>query len=70
MLVLFTTQLFMQDFWGALGTLGALILNIAITAFHQARSAKQVGKLLSALRGPKQQPFVKEPSVILIRTIL
>ena len=50
MLVLFITQLFMQDYWGALGTLGALILNIAITAFHQTRSARQVGKLLSAAR--------------------
>lgn len=50
MLVLAVTQLFLQDIWGALGTLGALILNIAIGAFHQARSAKQVGKLLSIAR--------------------
>jgi magnesium-transporting ATPase (P-type) len=50
MLVLAVTQLFLQDIWGALGTLGALILNIAIGAFQQARSAKQVGKLLSIAR--------------------
>jgi len=50
MLVLAVTQLLLQDIWGALGTLGALILNIAIGAFHQARSAKQVGKLLSIAR--------------------
>jgi magnesium-transporting ATPase (P-type) len=50
MLVLAVTQLFLQDIWGALGTLGALILNIAIGTFQQARSAKQVGKLLSIAR--------------------
>jgi magnesium-transporting ATPase (P-type) len=50
LLVMFITQLFMQEFWAALGILGALILNVAVTAFNQARSARQVGKLLSAAR--------------------
>ena len=50
MLVLAITQVFLQDLWGALGTLGALLLNIIITAFHQLRSAKQVGELLTAIR--------------------
>ncbi len=50
MLVLAVTQVFLQDVWGALGTLGALILNITISVFHQVRSARQVGKLLFAAR--------------------
>ena len=50
LLVMFITQLFMQEFWGALGSLGALILNVAVTAFNLARSARQVGKLLTAAR--------------------
>jgi cation-transporting ATPase E len=50
MLVLAVTQIFLNDIWGALGTLGALILNIAISVFHQIRSAKQVGKMLSITR--------------------
>lgn len=50
MLVLAMTQILLQDIWGALGTLGTLLLNIIITAFHQLRSSKQVGELLSAIR--------------------
>ncbi len=50
MLVLAITQAFLDDRWGALGTLGTLLLNIFITTFHQLRSAKQVEGLLSAIR--------------------
>ena len=50
MLVLAVSQLTMKDIWGALGTLGALVLNISISLFQQSRSAREVGKLLSMAR--------------------
>ncbi len=50
MLILAVSQLIMKDIWGALGTLGALLLNISISIIQQARSAREVGKLLSMTR--------------------
>lgn len=49
-LVLAISQLFLQDIWGALGTLGALALSVSVSLFQQGRSARQVGKLLSQAR--------------------
>lgn len=50
MLVLAVSQLLLKNYWGALGTFGALVLNISLSLYHQARSAREVGRLLSKAR--------------------
>ena len=49
-LMLAVSQIFLKDFWGAVGTLATLVLNIAINLFQEGRSARQVADLATKTR--------------------
>ncbi len=49
-LVLAFSQIFLKDFWGAVGTLATLVLNIAVNLFQEGRAARQVADLAAKTR--------------------
>lgn len=49
-LVLAISQIFLKDFWGAVGTLATLVLNIAVNLFQEGRAARQVAELAAKTR--------------------
>jgi Flp pilus assembly protein TadB len=44
-LVFAISLLLLRDFWGAVGTLGALIFNISVNTFQETRAARQMQEL-------------------------
>jgi magnesium-transporting ATPase (P-type) len=49
-LVFAVSLLLLRDFWGAVGTLGALIFNISVNTFQETRAARQMQELARRAR--------------------
>jgi magnesium-transporting ATPase (P-type) len=49
-LVFAISLLLLRDFWGAVGTLGALIFNISVNTFQETRAARQMQELARRAR--------------------
>ena len=50
MLVLAVSQFMLKNFWGGMGTLGALLLNVVVSLYQQYKSSRMIGALLTMAR--------------------